>query len=153
MEWTLTDVLVDFAMVSTLLIIAAWLRRKLTFLQRYYIPAALIAGILGMILGPQVLGKVSPVYLHYSPAIKQWAGILSAIVFSCSFLGLKLEKVTGSALQTYFLAGSIHQAQVIVGLTLTFLVALVVAEILNSDLVFFRFLDFTEDTAWPLPEV
>ena len=106
-----------------------------------------------MILGPQVLGKVSPVYLHYSPAIKQWAGILSAIVFSCSFLGLKLEKVTGSALQTYFLAGSIHQAQVIVGLTLTFLVALVVAEILNSDLVFFRFLDFTEDTAWPLPEV
>ena len=126
MEWTLTDVLVDFAMVSVLLMIAAWLRRKIPFLQRYYIPAALIAGLLGMVLGPQVLGKVSPIYLNYSPAIKQWAGVLSAIVFSCSFLGLKLEKVTGSALQTYFLAGSIHQAQVIIGLSLTFLVMLVV---------------------------
>lgn len=40
MEWTLTDVLVDFAMVSVLLMIAAWLRRKIPFLQRYYIPAA-----------------------------------------------------------------------------------------------------------------
>ena len=56
MEWTLTDVLVDFAMVSVLLMIAAWLRRKIPFLQRYYIPAALIAGLLGMVLGPQVLG-------------------------------------------------------------------------------------------------
>lgn len=69
MEWTLTDVLVDFAMVSVLLMIAAWLRRKIPFLQRYYIPAALIAGLLGMVLGPQVLGKVSPIYLNYSPAI------------------------------------------------------------------------------------
>ena len=76
MEWTLTDVLVDFAMVSVLLMIAAWLRRKIPFLQRYYIPAALIAGLLGMVLGPQVLGKVSPIYLNCSPAIKQWAGVL-----------------------------------------------------------------------------
>ena len=86
-----------------------------------------------MVLGPQVLGKVSPIYLNYSPAIKQWAGVLSAIVFSCSFLGLKLEKVTGSALQTYFLAGSIHQAQVIIGLSLTFLVMLVVGGDLKFD--------------------
>lgn len=132
MTWTLTDVLVDFAMISILLVIASFLRRKIKILQYYYIPAALIAGVLGLVLGPQVLGKVSPICLNYSPAIGQWSGVLSAIIFSCSFLGLKLEKVTGSALQTYFLAGSIHQAQIIVGLTLTFVLMLV----LGGDLAF-----------------
>lgn len=126
---TLTDVLIDFAMISTLLIIGAWLRRKLKFLQIYYIPVSLIAGILGLLLGPQVLGRISPVYFSFSSSIGQWAGILSAIVFSCSFLGLKLEKVSGEALQTYFLAGTIHQLQVIVGLTVTFLLGLAAADL------------------------
>lgn len=124
MEWTLTDVLIDFSKLSVLLMIAAWLRRKLKFLQIYYIPAALVAGLMGLVLGPHVLGKFSPLCLTFSPSIGQWAGVLTTIVFACSFLGLKLEKVTGSALQTYFLAGSVHQAQVLVGLTLTFLLGL-----------------------------
>lgn len=117
---TLTDVLLDFSMLSVLLMIGAWLRRKIRILQLYYIPVALIAGILGLLLGPQVLGRFSPVCFQFSPSISQWAGILSAIIFSCSFLGLKLEKVSGEAVQTYFLAGSIHQLQIVVGLTVTF---------------------------------
>lgn len=117
---TLTDVLIDFSMLSVLLMIGAWLRRKIKVLQIYYIPVALIAGILGLLLGPQVLGKLSPVCFRFSPTISQWAGILSAVIFSCSFLGLKLEKVSGEAVQTYFLAGSIHQLQIVVGLTATF---------------------------------
>ena len=126
---TLTDVLVDFAMVSVLLMIGAWLRRKLKFLQLYYIPVSLIAGVLGLVLGPQVLGKVSPVCFSFSGSIGQWAGVLSAIVFSCSFLGLRLEKVSGSAMQTYFMAGTIHQLQVIVGLTATFLLGFVFTDL------------------------
>ena len=90
---TLTDVLIDFSMISILLVAGAWLRRKIRFLQIYYIPVSLIAGILGLLLGPQILGKVSPVCFSFSSSIGQWAGVLSAIVFSCSFLGLKLEKV------------------------------------------------------------
>lgn len=117
---TLTDVIIDFSMLSVLLMIGAWLRRRIRFLQIYYVPVALIAGVLGLLLGPQVLGRFSPVCFHFSPSISQWAGIMSAIVFSCSFLGLKLEKVSGEAVQTYFLAGSIHQLQIVVGLTVTF---------------------------------
>ena len=97
---TLTDVLIDFSMISILLVAGAWLRRKIRFLQIYYIPVSLIAGILGLLLGPQILGKVSPVCFSFSSSIGQWAGVLSAIVFSCSFLGLKLEKVSGEAMQT-----------------------------------------------------
>ncbi|MFR2897923.1 hypothetical protein [Hungatella sp.] len=103
MEWTLTDVLVDFAMVSTLLIIAAWLRRKLTFLQRYPIPGCLDCR------NTWNDSWTSGAWKSFSglSALLTWqsnsgSSILSAIVFSCSFLGLKLEKVTGSALQTSF---------------------------------------------------
>lgn len=118
---TLTDVLLDFAMVSFLLIISAFLRRKVKIFQHFYIPAALIAGSLGILLGPQVLGKVSPIYLKYSESIGQWAGVLTAIVFSASFLGVKLEKVSGAALRTYFAAGTIHQLQVVAGVAITFI--------------------------------
>lgn len=126
---TLTDVLIDFSLISLLLVVSAWLRRKIKPLQMYYIPVALIAGVLGILLGPDVLGQVSPVCISFSSSIGQWAGVLSAIIFSCSFLGLKLEKVSGPALQTYFLAGTIHQAQVIVGLTVTAVLGLVFADL------------------------
>lgn len=126
---TLTDVLIDFSLISLLLVVSAWLCRKIKPLQMYYIPVALIAGVLGILLGPDVLGQVSPVCISFSSSIGQWAGVLSAIIFSCSFLGLKLEKVSGPALQTYFLAGTIHQAQVIVGLTVTAVLGLVFADL------------------------
>lgn len=121
---TVTDVLIDFSMISVLLMAAAWLRRKVKIFQHYYIPAALIAGVLGLLLGPQVLGKFSPVYFKYSESISQWAGAISAVIFSCSFIGIKLEKVSGSALQTYFLAGTVHQLQVVSALTATFVLGL-----------------------------
>lgn len=104
---TLTDVLVDFAQLSVLMIVAAWLRRKIYALQRFYIPAALLAGILAILCGPQVLGQVSPIHMEFT-TLGQWSGVLSAIVFSCSFLGLKLNKVGAGAMQTYFLGGTIH---------------------------------------------
>lgn len=125
----LTTALIDFAQISLLLFIGAFLRKKVPVLQKYYMPAALIGGVLGMILGPQVCGKYLPISLNYSPLIKQWPGILSCIIFSCSFMGLKLDKVNKSAIQTYFLAGSIHQMQIVVGLTLTFIVGLFVKDL------------------------
>ena len=125
---TLTDVLVDFAQLSVLMIVAAWLRRKIYALQRFYIPAALLAGILAILCGPQVLGQVSPIHMEFT-TLGQWSGVLSAIVFSCSFLGLKLNKVGAGAMQTYFLGGTIHQLQIVVGLTLTFLLGLFIQDL------------------------
>lgn len=147
---TLTDVLIDFSLISLLLVVSAWLRRKIKPLQMYYIPVALIAGVLGILLGPDVLGQVSPVCISFSSSISQWAGVLSAIIFSCSFLGLKLEKVSGPALQTYFLAGTIHQAQVIVGLTVTAVLGLVL-QILSLALASCLYWASMAATPWPSP--
>ena len=125
---SLTDVLIDFAQLSVLMIIAAWMRRKIFMLQRFYIPVSLLAGVLAILLGPQVLGLVSPIHLNFV-TLGQWSPILSAIVFSCSFLGLKLNKVGTGAMQTYFLAGTIHQLQIVVGLTLTFLLGYFISDL------------------------
>lgn len=125
----LQTVLIDFTQISLLLFIGTFLRRKIKSFQKYYLPAALIGGVLGMVLGPQVCGKYLPISLNYSASIKQWPGILSCIIFSCSFMGLRLDKVNRSAIQTYFLAGSIHQMQIVIGLTLTFIVGLFVKDL------------------------
>ena len=62
---TLTDVLKDFAYLSTLLLIGFELRRRIRIFQKYFIPSALIAGTIGMFLGPSWLGTVSPVYIPF----------------------------------------------------------------------------------------
>ena len=43
------------SMLGILLVIGTWLRLKVPFLKRYFIPASLIAGIIGLLLGPQFL--------------------------------------------------------------------------------------------------
>ncbi len=45
------------------------------------------------------------------------------------FPGAETEKVSGEAMQTYFLAGTIHQLQIIAGLTVTFILGLVFADL------------------------
>ena len=66
---TLTDVLKDFAYLSTLLLIGFELRRRIRIFQTYFIPSALIAGTIGMFLGPSWLVTVAPVYIPFSGGI------------------------------------------------------------------------------------
>lgn len=63
---TLTTVLIDISTISTLLFVGFLIRQKIPFFYKYYIPTSLIAGILGLLLGPQVLGQFSPIHLHFS---------------------------------------------------------------------------------------
>lgn len=117
----LTDVLQDFAFVSLLLLISFGLRNRIKILQKYFIPSALIAGFLGMLLGPQALGKVSPVSIPFTDSLSQWAGVLVIVVCATQFLGLELGKVNRDVMATTFLAGTLHQTQLLVGLGITFL--------------------------------
>lgn len=117
----LMDVLQDFAIMSILLLISFFLRKILKFLQKYYIPSSLIAGFLGLLLGPQLLGSVSPIYLKFTQSLPQWAGVLVIVVCATQFLGLDISKVNRDALATTFLAGTIHQTQLIIGLGITLL--------------------------------
>ena len=53
MEYTNMSFLYDFAFMSLLLIIAQFLRSRIKFLQMFYIPASVLAGLMGLVLGPQ----------------------------------------------------------------------------------------------------
>ncbi len=49
----------DFAWMGVLLVVSTYLRSKVSILQNYLIPANLLAGILGLILGANLLGCIN----------------------------------------------------------------------------------------------
>jgi ESS family glutamate:Na+ symporter len=113
---TLTDVLKDFAYISVLLLIGFELRKHVRILQKYFIPTSLIAGTLGMFFGPSWLGTVSSICIPFSKSLSQWSGVLVIFVCATMFLGLELGKVGRDGMATTFIAGTVHQSQLLIGL-------------------------------------
>ncbi len=84
----LFDVLLAFAALSLLLLAATALRQRLRILQRLGLPEALIAGLLGLAIGP-----FSPLRLFPERVYQVWSqtpGVLIAVVFATLFLGQAL---------------------------------------------------------------
>ena len=84
----LFDVLVAFAALSLLLLLATALRQRLPLLQRLGLPEALIAGVLGLAIGP-----FSPLRLFPERVYQVWSqtpGVLISVVFATLFLGQAL---------------------------------------------------------------
>lgn len=77
MEFTIWDVLIDFSIISGLLLLGVVMRAKIVFIQRTFMPASIIAGILGLILGPYVLD-----ILPFTELIGSYPGLLIAFVFA-----------------------------------------------------------------------
>jgi ESS family glutamate:Na+ symporter len=84
----LFDVLLAFAALSLLLLLATALRQWLRILQRLGLPEALIAGLLGLAIGP-----FSPLRLFPERVTAVWSqtpGVLITVVFATLFLGQAL---------------------------------------------------------------
>jgi len=84
MEFSALSLLYDVAWMSGLLLLAKIIRSKVKIVQRMYIPSALIAGFLGLLLGKQFLNLIP-----FSNEISSYAGILIAFVFGSMFIGNK----------------------------------------------------------------
>lgn len=113
-------VVYDFGALSLLMLIGYFIRKKSRLLQDLYLPAALVAGFVGLLLGPQVLGRFSPVYFPITDSMRDWPSILNAVLFSVSFLGAKATDFGETALSTTIQGGIAHQTQVCVGLLCAF---------------------------------
>ncbi|MCH3950770.1 MAG: hypothetical protein LKE33_07555 [Acidaminococcus sp.] len=74
---TVTDFLMDFAIASVFILIGQLIRAKLKVMQRFFIPASMIAGFLAL-----ALGKQGANILPFSKSIGSYAGILIIIVFA-----------------------------------------------------------------------
>lgn len=88
MNYDAYSFVMDFAFMSLLLVIAQFLRTKVKFFQDFYIPSSVIAGLLGLIAGPQVLNLIP-----WSEKIGSYAYLLVCVLFAGLFLGKK-EKVS-----------------------------------------------------------
>src|SRR5690625_476845 len=77
MEFTPWTILIDAGLIGLLLIIGAGLRAVIKPIQTLMIPASVIAGVLGLVLGPEVLG-----WLPLSDQLSTYSSVLIAIVFA-----------------------------------------------------------------------
>ncbi|GAA1804008.1 sodium/glutamate symporter [Nesterenkonia flava] len=74
---TAWNLFTDLGFICLLLLTGAFLRAKVRIIQSFFLPASLIAGVLGLVLGPHMLGVIP-----FSEALGDYAGILIAVVFA-----------------------------------------------------------------------
>ncbi|MBQ8090804.1 MAG: hypothetical protein IJ233_08695 [Pyramidobacter sp.] len=118
----ITSVFVDLSTLSLLLLIGFLLRKHVGIFQRLYLPASLLAGFVGLLLGPQVLGKYTAYCLPLTKTIGQWPGVLVTVVLGLSFFGSQSSHNFGRvALSAVTQGGLMHQTQVLVGMGCTLL--------------------------------
>ena len=82
----------DFAYCGLLLLIGYFLRSRFRLFQNLYIPASVIGGMVGLLLGDQVLGKISSFSINFSPNMSDLAIPLLALVFCTQLIDVKFEK-------------------------------------------------------------
>ena len=81
---------VDFALASLLILAGQLIRTKIVFFQKYFIPSSVIAGFLGLALGPNGFD-----ILPFT-SIGSYAGILIILIFTIVGVnGFSFDKGSG----------------------------------------------------------
>ncbi|MCD8037460.1 MAG: hypothetical protein LUE88_08830 [Clostridiales bacterium] len=113
------NLLNDFGTTGILLLCGYLLRKKIPVLQRLFLPASLIGGILGIILGPNVLGLICPIYIQFSEYIGSTALSLLACVLGMQLFMIDINRdVVKNAIHQYSLMSIAVLTQVIIGILL-----------------------------------
>src|SRR5699024_8378718 len=77
MDLSIWDIMTDLGLLSLLLLLGMFLRATIGILQRSFMPASIIAGVLGLVLGPNGFGIIP-----FSELIGNYPGVLIAVVFA-----------------------------------------------------------------------
>ena len=91
-------ILTDFAIAGALILVSQMLRAKIKFLQSFFIPASLLAGLIALILGNQVLGVLN--FSDYSGDYT-WTLVVMSFV-AVGLPGIKFTKASGERIGSYF---------------------------------------------------
>jgi ESS family glutamate:Na+ symporter len=81
--------ILDFGLMSALLIIAHLLRSRVRLLQALYLPSAMIAGLLGFVGGRQLLNVLPFRQTEPGAAMAQYPSVLVVVLFATLFLGAR----------------------------------------------------------------
>lgn len=88
-------VLVDFGIISTLILVAHLLRNRIKLLQNTYVPSAVIAGLLGLFCGPQYLNIIPFSVNEFGiQNIESYPSFLVVLLFATLFLGKRKKKLS-----------------------------------------------------------
>ncbi|MEC4986013.1 MAG: sodium/glutamate symporter [Oscillatoria sp. PMC 1068.18] len=100
---TVSDVFFAAIAVGLLILLGSWIKQRLPILQKLYLPESIIAGTVGLLLGPDVFGRIIAAaggegYLAQNGLFpesmrtvwEQVPGILIILVFAALFLGEKI---------------------------------------------------------------
>ena len=82
----LDTLLVSFAILGILLVVGTILRLYVPFIKKFFLPASLIAGIIGLLLGPSVLGIIPKSVMN---CWSNLSGKLIVLVFAPMLMGKK----------------------------------------------------------------
>lgn len=130
---------IGFAIVllAAVMLIGKLLRVKVPFIQKLMLPSSIVAGFIGLMLGPEVVGRLSDVInwswleeggMFTAEIMDIWSelpGLLITVVFATLFLGTQIPspqrvvKMAGPQLSIGFAYGS---GQYVVGILLGILV-------------------------------
>ena len=93
----------SFVILGLLLLLGYAIRLKVGFFQKYFIPSSVIAGFLGLLLGPEVLGAITgdevPIVsngIFPREMIDTWKeipGLFITLIFATIFLGKKIQPI------------------------------------------------------------
>ncbi|KOS66249.1 sodium:glutamate symporter [Lysinibacillus contaminans] len=92
-EYSIWALMIDISIVSGLLLVGTILRAKITWIQSLFLPASIIAGFIGLALGPSGV-KILP----FSDQFATYPGLLIAVIFASIPIGnekVNIGKIIG----------------------------------------------------------
>ena len=95
MDYTPYTLLTDVGWISLLLVIGNFLRRTVPVFRALLLPSPITAGILGLILGPQVLGLIG-----FSDQMGAYTSLLIAVVFAAMPFSMTFDRGTRDGAKT-----------------------------------------------------
>ena len=136
--FNLKDVFFAFIMIALLVLAGRFIKQKTTWIQRLYLPESIVAGILALLLGPQVLGAIATPLLGpgsilsaglFSESIRDvWSqapGVFINIVFAALFLGESIPSprdIWNKAAPQVVFGQSLAWGQYVVGILITLMI-------------------------------
>lgn len=114
---TVGEFFLDFAWLGLLLVAGTWLRSKVSLLQNYLIPANLIAGVLGLLLGANLLGWIDLT----TERLGTYVYHLLALLFIALSLRSPRKEIGISSVKFSLIFISSYLVQAIIGLLIAFL--------------------------------
>lgn len=89
---TATSVGLSLLVLGLFMVIGKWILIRTPVFQKLFLPSSLVAGLLALIVGPEILGNFFGVQLISPEVITVWEtlpGLMINLVFAALFIGKK----------------------------------------------------------------